>query len=279
MAEPEVVTEQVLLARTEGVAELAGKSDQEKQLPRGPSPAKVAIVLILSSLLMIGLLTAITLRLRFGGYPFAIYLMRGQFDRSLPHENATRPQLKLTISPPDELKVVIKPATEDATPSTVVVQPDGLIDLGFVGSVYVVGLTPAEAEERIAEHLDALPRKEGEPKEKHQVSVRLANNQSKFYYVLGSVGNQGRYKLTGEETVLDAIMQSTLRSNSKPDKAFLVRPSNPEGEGTTYFIDWEAITEKGDVRTNYQILPGDRIVVPGGPPEGLLSDLFGFAKK
>ena len=68
----------------------------------------------------------------------------------------------------------------------------------------MAGLTLAEAEERIALHLneqrkpnggdtDALP-----SNQKYEVSVRLATNQSKFYYVLGAVGNQGRFKSHGQ---------------------------------------------------------------------------------
>src|SRR5581483_11832307 len=87
----------------------------------------------------------------------------GVIDPNQPRELLKAPMPLYVIEPPDELEIAIKPPMEDPAPSTVVVQPDGFIDLGFVGSVYVVGLTLADAEERIAEHLNALPKKNGEP--------------------------------------------------------------------------------------------------------------------
>ena len=108
------------------------------------------------------------------------------------------------------------------------------------------------------------------------MSVRLATgSQSKFYYVLGAVTTQGRSPILGNETVLDAILEAGLRSNSNPQKAYLVRPHPPSGGDLILKIDWDSITNRGDTMTNYQLLPGDRVIVPGGKPPGLLGSLFG----
>jgi len=112
-------------------------------------------------------------------------------------------------------------------------------------------------------------------KEPYEVSVRLVNNQSQYYYVLGAVGNQGRFKSTGNETVLDAILQAQLRSHSLPEKAYLARPIRPGGPDQVLKIDWFGIKDRGDTLTNYQVLPGDRIVVPGTKPPGLIGSLLG----
>jgi polysaccharide biosynthesis/export protein len=144
-----------------------------------------------------------------------------------------------------------------------------------VGDVYVAGLTLEQAELKVAQHLEPLAerRKVREPVE---VSVRLVNgSQSKYYYVIGSVTTQGRFPIIGNETVLDAILAAGLRSNSMPEKAFLVRPHPPNGADQILRIDWEGIKERGDTMTNYQLFPGDRIVVPGGKQPGLLGSLFG----
>ena len=42
--------------------------------------------------------------------------------------------------------------------------------------------------------------------------------------MLGTVANQGRFKAGSNDTVLDAILQAGLKSNSLPEKAYLVRP-------------------------------------------------------
>src|SRR5581483_10996986 len=96
-----------------------------------------------------------------------------------------------------------------------------------------------------------------------EVSVRLVNGTtSKSYYVIGTVTTQGRFPITGNETVLDAILQAGLRVNSLPEKAYLARPRPAGGPDQILRIDWERI-KVGDTLTNYQLMPGDRIVVPG----------------
>ena len=72
------------------------------------SPRRIALVLTLSSALLLGLITAVALRLVFGGYPYAIYLVRGQFDQTLPHEKAIRRLPDITIRPGDEIQVITR---------------------------------------------------------------------------------------------------------------------------------------------------------------------------
>src|ERR687894_287565 len=127
------------------------------------------------------------------------------------------------VEPPDELEITVRPATVELATTTLPVQPDGNVDLGFNGDVYVAGLTLEQVEQKIAQHLTARsgPRP---PRQPYEVSVRLVNgSQSKFYYVLGTVTTQGRFPITGNETVLDAILAAGLRSNSLPEKSYLVR--------------------------------------------------------
>ena len=73
----------------------------------------------------------------------------------------------------------------------------------------------AELRQRIAAHLSGLSQTPNtKPSQTYEVSVRVANEQSKYYYVIGTVTTQGRFKVTGGETVLDAILLAGLRSNS-----------------------------------------------------------------
>jgi polysaccharide export outer membrane protein len=82
-------------------------------------------------------------------------------------------------------------------------------------------------------------------------------------------------KANANDTVLDAILQAGLKSNSLPEKAYLVRPHPLGGQDQVYKIDWFGIRDRGDTLTNYQVFPGDRIVVPGTKPPGLISSLLG----
>lgn len=185
-------------------------------------------------------------------------------------------QSPYVLEPPDELEITSQPPFNTTSLSSFVVQGDGFVDLGWPGEVYVYGLTLDEAEERIAVQLnDASCAQNPQSKEKYKASVRLVNNQSKYYYVLGTVTNPGRFKAGGNDTVLDAIVQAGLKSNSLPEKAYMVCPHGLGGHDQVYKIDWFGIKDRGDTLTNYQVFPGDRIVVPGTKPPGLIRSLLG----
>ncbi len=179
------------------------------------------------------------------------------------------------VEPPDELDIAVRPMPPDWNPGSFTVQQDGVIDLGFAGDVYVVGLTLEQVEQKIAQQLRAVAMQQGQKIDQpYRVSVRLANVQSKYYYVMGAVTTQGRFPIKGNETVLDAILQAGLRSNSLPEKAYLVRPHPPGTPDQVLKIDWCGIRERGDTLTNYQLFPGDRVVVPGTKPPGLIATLI-----
>jgi len=199
----------------------------------------------------------------------------GVIDPNQPRELQMVSLPPYVIEPPDELEVSVKPAIPDLSISTLTVQTDGTIDFGFGGDVYVAGLTLAQAEQKIADHLSRLPAIE-KSRQRIEVSVRLVNGSaSKFYYVLGTVTTQGRFPITGNETVLDAMLTAGLRANSLPEKAYLVRRHPAGGPDLVLKVDWFGIKDRGDSLTNYQLFPGDRLIVPGGKPPGLLSTLFG----
>ena len=144
---------------------------------------------------------------------------RGQQDPSVRHDRpqpAGRDAKSLAVSVRDRAARRAgnhrrSRRCRSASASPFVVQADGFVDLGTSARFTSTGLTLAEAEERIADQVnDAARTKQPGYKEKYRVSVRLANSQSKYYYVLGTVANQGRFKAGGNDTVLDAIIQAGL---------------------------------------------------------------------
>ena len=90
---------------------------------------------------------------------------------------------------------------------------------------------------------------------------------SKNYYVLGDVGSPGRLPVTGNETVLDAIQfAGGLLPTAAPKNIRLVRPAPPGACcEQTLPVNLAAIMSGGDATTNYQLMPGDRIVVYRDP--------------
>ncbi len=199
----------------------------------------------------------------------------GAIDPTQPRELDMVSMPSYVVEPPDEIEISARPGGLEFSTITLVVRQDGVVDLGFYGDVYVAGLTLDDVERKIAQHLAPFAANKN-IREPIEVSVRLVNGtQSKQFYVLGTVTTQGKFPLVGSETVLDGILQAGLRSNSLPEKAYLVRPHPAGGPDTILKIDWVGIKDRGDTLTNYQLFPGDRIVVPGGKAPGLLGSLFG----
>ncbi|GBD35572.1 hypothetical protein HRbin36_00685 [bacterium HR36] len=140
------------------------------------------------------------------------------------------------------------------------VRPDGTIGLGTYGSVYVAGMTLAEAKNAIQRHLAQFLQ---DP----EVSVDVLAYNSKVYYVIFDGGGYGQQiiplPITGNETVLDALAKvNGLPFQASKHHIWIARPAPPEAGGEQILpVNWDAITRRGSTATNYQILPGDRIYV------------------
>jgi hypothetical protein len=99
------------------------------------------------------------------------------------------------------------------------------------------------------------------------VQESASNKSGTFYYVvLGEVPAPGRRPVTGNETVLDAINESGgLLAGASIDHVRLIRPSSPRtGRPRVLPVHLKKILQ-GDVSTNYQLLPGDRLYVNRDP--------------
>jgi polysaccharide export outer membrane protein len=146
------------------------------------------------------------------------------------------------------------------------VRPDGTISLGSYGSVFVTGLTIAQAKLAIERQLSQYVL---DP----EVSVDVFAFNSKVYYIIADGGGYGqlvyRFPATGNETVLDAISHiQGLPAVASPQCShiWLARPAPADNCCTQVLpIDWNAITQGGSTATNYQVFPGDRIYVKADP--------------
>ncbi|WP_422930340.1 polysaccharide biosynthesis/export family protein [Singulisphaera sp. PoT] len=205
---------------------------------------------------------------------------------NLPREFQKVAMPDYVVEPPDILIVEVlealpgRPITNER-----LVRPDGKISLGFYGEVEVVGLTTTQIKEKIVLHLrkyltdEALglwkldegdmedPKDDKmvpvEPKDSNHVFVDIAAYNSKVYYVQGDVAAPGRMPITGNETVLDAIQYAGgLLATAAPQNIRLVRPAPPGACcEQTLPVNLAAIVNGGDPTTNYQIMPGDRLMV------------------
>jgi polysaccharide biosynthesis/export protein len=153
-------------------------------------------------------------------------------------------------------------------------RPDGTVALGTYGSVRVAGLTIKQAKDAIEEFL-------GQFLLKPQISIDILAYNSKVYYIIfdGAASGESvvRLPITGNETVLDAIAKvNGLASVATNRHMWIARPGAldcPDDQILT--IDWLAITRRGRIETNYQVLPGDRIFVSS---QALIRADSGFAR-
>lgn len=189
------------------------------------------------------------------------------------------------IEPPDLVLVEVLEALPGRPISGErLVRPDGKISLGFYGEVFVAGLTIPEVKEKIVLHLrkyltdeilglyeedpeTGRLNKQVDPKDSDRVFVDVTAYNSKNYYVLGDVGAPGKLPITGNETVLDALQYAGgLLPTAAPQNIRLVRPAPPGACCEQLLpVNLAAITSGGDPTTNYQLMPGDRIVVYRDP--------------
>lgn len=140
------------------------------------------------------------------------------------------------------------------------VRPDGTVALGIYGSVYIAGMTLEGAKRQIERHLS-----------KHiynpEVTIDVLAYNSKVYYVVTDGAGAGeqvfRFPCTGNETVLDALAQiNGLPSVASKKHIWIARPAPPnQGFEQVLEVDWDAIVRGGQAKTNYQLLPGDRVYV------------------
>lgn len=175
----------------------------------------------------------------------------------LPRELSEQPLPDYFVEPGD--RILVEPIALDSElrlTGDQLVQVDGSIDLGEFGRIRVAGLTVEMIEAAIA---DQLERARGKYE---AVNVQLVETNAALFYVLGEVGSPGAYELSGRELVLDGILKAGgLTSQASPCNIVLVRPTGPCEERVVLPVCYRQITQIGDTTTNYQLQPGDRIVV------------------
>ena len=135
------------------------------------------------------------------------------------------------------------------------VGPDGTIGLEPLGRLTVAGATVTRAERLVQELLGMA-----------DVTLKVASVNSKWYYVIADFNATGeqvvRVPCTGNETVLDALDSSGVvqKLPAKHVNVWVSRPTPNQGDQILP-VDYRGITQSGRTRTNYQLLPGDRVHV------------------
>jgi protein involved in polysaccharide export with SLBB domain len=100
------------------------------------------------------------------------------------------------------------------------------------------------------------------PEKSGTVFVDVTAYNSKHYYVQGDILTPGRLPWTGNETVLDVLnFAGGFLPTAEVKDIRLVRPARGGKPAKVLNVNFEAIQDQGDVTSNYQIFPGDRLIV------------------
>ena len=134
------------------------------------------------------------------------------------------------------------------------IAPDGTVNLGAFGQVYISGMTLDEArnaiEKKLAEHFD-----------KPSIGLEVVAYNSKVYYVIvegqGQSDSIHRFPITGNETVLDALAQAnaTIKNDMR---IWIGRPASDKAV-KPIVVDWAKLKSGEHLAREYSLRPGDRI--------------------
>jgi polysaccharide export outer membrane protein len=136
----------------------------------------------------------------------------------------------------------------------VVVRPDGKITVPLVGEIPVVGMTPVELQNLLAEKLKpfvTVP----------QVTVAVNEIRSRKVYLIGHTGREGPFPINSTTTVLQIIAQAGgLKDFAKRKKIYILRQNGTEQE--RFPFNYDDVLKGKHREQNILLAPGDTIVVP-----------------
>ncbi|MFI5118466.1 MAG: polysaccharide biosynthesis/export family protein [Terriglobales bacterium] len=154
------------------------------------------------------------------------------------------------IGPEDVLHIAVW--KEADLTATLPVRPDGKISLPLLDDVQASGLTPKQLAESVTEKLRkyiADPR----------VTVVVTTINSKRIYLVGEVLHPGATSMLPNMTVLQALSSAGLSQFAKTKGIYVLRTEN--GKQQKLPVNYRKLV-KGEIAQNYQLQPGDTIVVP-----------------
>ncbi|MEM7096923.1 MAG: XrtA/PEP-CTERM system exopolysaccharide export protein [Pseudomonadota bacterium] len=138
---------------------------------------------------------------------------------------------------------------------TVPVRPDGKITMPLVGDIAVGNKTPESVGAEIKETLGEFIR---EP-EVQVIVVQMGGDQYRSRVrVTGAVNRPLSAPFRQGMTVLDAV----LEAGGASEFASLGRATLYRSSGERVKLDLRGILNKGDMRTNFVLAPGDVITIP-----------------
>ena len=134
-------------------------------------------------------------------------------------------------------------------------RPDGKISVPLLDDIHAEGLTPTELKE-------ILTREFAEYIAAPNVTVIVIQMNSRFISIVGAVNREGRYPLSRNLRVLEALASAGgFDTFADKDNVRIVRRQRDGGE-TEYRFDYDAYIKGKAPGTNIVLGAGDTIIVP-----------------
>jgi polysaccharide export outer membrane protein len=162
------------------------------------------------------------------------------------------------IGPRDVITLIIYAGGEEEQKVDLTVTAHGTVNVPFVGSTKVEGLTPSELEKRIIKPLAADYFVD--PK----VNVRIKEYHSLHYYISGAVKTPGLYETSTEASLLELIAKAGGVVPGRANVAYVMRhPSEGANKnGDPMKVDLQKLLDRGDMSGNLSLKPGDVVYIP-----------------
>jgi polysaccharide export outer membrane protein len=168
-----------------------------------------------------------------------------------PAEAAGRGADEFLIGVEDSLRVVVWGEAELSV--TVAVRPDGRITVPLVNDLEVVGLTPMEVRDLIAERLGKFIR---DP----NVTVIVDEINSFRVYFLGEVNTQGALNFAKPPSLLQAIAAAGGLTEFSKSEIVLVRVQGDAEQRFT--VNYKHLIAGDPRQPNLYLQPGDTLIFP-----------------
>jgi len=135
------------------------------------------------------------------------------------------------------------------------VSEEGKITLPLLGEIEVEGLTKGELENKISQLLEEKYLQDP------QVSVFIAEYQSKMVSVLGAIQTPGRHELLGRQTVMDIIAKAGGLTSEAGDEIYVMR-RRADGSNSSVKILIDELILNGKAELNIPLEADDVINIP-----------------
>ena len=162
--------------------------------------------------------------------------------------------LKYKLGPDDVVEITVMRHPEFS--GTYPINLEGKIQYKFVGDIEVQGMTKQEIENKVKEIISNYVISP-------EVNVTVTEYKSKVIYVLGEVGQPGKYYMRSETIpVREAVVQAGLPTLSAAMRKCRIVTPDKDGKVKTRAVDLYSVLYGGNLQYNLDMHPGDVLYVP-----------------